>query len=218
MGVFIVFKVLGIILICIFLLILIVLVLPCKYNFSVAINDKDAYFHGEVYLICHLLKLNILLKSPENRIEISILGKKYPLKFDRKSHNNHVSQIKIKDVYDFLDFDFLSSGLSYIKQIVHILKPKYVGVKGTYGFYDPAETGFLCAFISMIPQIMMEDCIHICLNPNFQDEIIDIKIDICGKLTTLSIVVKTIKFVMKKEVRQVLISNFKVNNYVNGEE
>lgn len=206
MNILIIFlKILAIILGFVFLVVLMAIFTPCEYHSKAEVNDENTYFYVEIAIIFHLFKFRIYNKDSEYRIKLIILGKHAILKFNKKVSNEEKVKDYNKGKFNFLNKNFLVSCISYFKEVITLLKPKYVEINGTYGFCDPAETGFLCAFISMISQIIRGDYLHVNLQPDFQDEIIDIKVNVYGKLILFSVIYKTFKFMVKDEVREVLI-------------
>lgn len=178
---------------------------PCEYHSRAEVNDEKTYFYAEIAIIFHLFKIRVFTKNSEYRIKLIILGKHVTLKFNKKVSDEEKVKDHNKGKFNFLNKDFLVSCISYFKEIITFLKPKCIEIDGIYGLCDPAETGFLCAFISMISQIIRGDYLHVNLQPDFQDEIIDIKVNVYGKLILFSVIYKTFKFMVKDEVREVLI-------------
>ncbi|MBC2580498.1 DUF2953 domain-containing protein [Clostridium sp. DJ247] len=116
-----------------------------------------------------------------------------------KKHINH----KHKPYYTFkkyFDKKFLCYTISYLKSILSIIKPYYIKIDGTYGLEDPSTTGMLCAFISILSQITPSTEIN--LNPNFDEEVLNIKLIVYGKIFLLLLLIKTLRFLLSKEIRK----------------
>lgn len=178
---------------------------PCEYNLKTEINDKNVYFYAEMATVFHLFKFKAFIENSEYKIKLIIFGKGIPLKFNKKKYSEKKLKKRHKDKLDFLNKDFLVYCISYFKEIIALLKPKYIYIDGTYGLYDPAQTGLLCGFISIFSQVVKRDYLHINLQPDFKDQIIDIDANVYGRFILFSVVLKTFKFIMKDEVREVLI-------------
>ncbi len=209
MNVLIIFlKILFIFLGFIFLLLLITIFSPCKYNLNIEVNDGKVIFYIEISMIFHLFKLMISMENSKCRIKLTVLGMHIPLEFSKKGSSDKNSKSLHKYKLNFLNGKFLISCMSYFKEVIALLKPKYIEVSGIYGLYDPAETGFMCGFISMFSQAVKEDYLHVNLEPDFENQVININANMYGELILFSVICKTLKFIRKDEVREVLIEKF----------
>lgn len=207
----IVLKILAI-LICILLSLLIALIfIPFEYSLNSQIKESIS-FEAKVLWMFHLLKANFLKEESGLKINFFI-GNKRIFSIDPTKKSNHSKKEKKhnkksnKNNKKFFKQNFLSYAISYFKDILKIIKPKGIEIKGAYGFYDPSITGLLSGFIPIFEQIIPSSDIK--LQPIFDDEFIDIKANIWGKIILFSLIYRTLKFILKKEVRKTLFKKSK---------
>ena len=96
---------------------------------------------------------------------------------------------------------------NYFKDIINIVKPKYFRISGVYGFEDPSLTGMLLGLISIIQGAVPNAQIYV--NPEFEEETINIEAEIYGNIKICVICYRTLKLIIKKEVRQILFKKSK---------
>ncbi|MBU3098996.1 MULTISPECIES: DUF2953 domain-containing protein [Clostridium] len=130
--------------------------------------------------------------SPDIKIE-----KEEKEKNKKKSKKKKRSNFNIRD---YIEREFINDLINYFKDIIGIVKPKTVKINGFYGFDDPSLTGMICGIIPLISNLIPKSDIN--LQPVFDDEIVEIECDIHGKISLLAAIIKTLKFVFKKNNRQ----------------
>lgn len=198
-----------VILICILLTLLIALMLiPFEYSLNSQINESIS-FEAKILWMFHLIKVNFLKEESGLKINFFI-GNKGIFSIDptkKSKYNKKEKKHKKKSNKNFFKQSFLSCVISYFKDILKIVRPKGIYIKGVYGFYDPSITGFLSGFIPILEQVIPSSDIN--LQPIFDDEIIDIKASIWGKIILFFIGYRTLKFILKKEVRKTLFKKSK---------
>lgn len=204
-------KILAVLL-CILLSLLIVLMfIPFEYSLKSRISEV-INFEAKIFWMFHLLNISFSKEDSHSKVNFFIANKRLfsmdPTKKSKynkkeKKHNKKLS----KQNKNFFKRKFLSYVISYFKDIFKIIKPKSVEIKGIYGFYDPSITGFLCGLTPILAQIIPVSNIN--LQPVFDDEIIDIEASMCGKIILFFIIYRTLKFILKKEVRKILFKKSK---------
>ena len=95
----------------------------------------------------------------------------------------------------------------YFKDIINIVKPKHFIISGVYGFEDPSLTGMLLGVISIIKGAVPNAQIYV--NPVFEEETINLKGEIYGDIKGCVVCYRTIKLIIKKDVRQYLFKKSK---------
>lgn len=103
--------------------------------------------------------------------------------------------------------DLLLEVFKYFKDIINIVKPKYFKISGVYGFEDPSLTGMLLGIISIIEGVVPNAQIYV--EANFEEELINIEAEIYGDIKVCVICYRTLKLIVKKEVRQFLFKKSK---------
>lgn len=195
-------------------LLLMLLIIPFKYDLHVEIKEK---IEGETTIrwLWGFFKFKYLstdeIKSFKMYItKFCINVSQAPEKIKnkkKKEKNNTLKEKKHKQkrsIQDFLQKEFLYNTAEFLKKVVSIIKPKVFKANGVYGFEDPAFTGLVCGLESII-RPFIPNC-KINLEPIFNDEIIDVDIQISGVFILFSILIKTLKFVFKKENRKVIFN------------
>ena len=155
------------------------------------VKHEDA---KEIFLL-KFMGLSIIrkeIKSPGTKIEKE--------KEEKNKKNSKKKKRSNFNIRDYIQKEFINDLINYFKEIIHIVKPKTVEINGFYGFEDPSLTGMICGIIPLISSLIPKSDIN--LQPVFDDEIIEIECDIHGKISLLSAIIKTIKFVLKKNSRE----------------
>lgn len=124
-----------------------------------------------------------------------------------KTKKSEISEIKLKKIQ--FSKNLFNIICNYSKEVLNIIKPKYIKANGIYGFEDPSVTGILCGMISIINTVFINSTID--LVPSFQEEVCNIKFEIMGKIFGFIIIFKTIRFLLKKEIRKIIFSKKEKN-------
>ncbi|MCB2339233.1 DUF2953 domain-containing protein [Clostridium estertheticum] len=211
---FLILRILLYLLIFTFGIILLFLIIPFEYYISSKIDEKInvditlLFFKKiikvmvrhedtkEIFLL-KIMGLRIIrkeIKSPDIKIEKE---EKEKNKKNSKKKKEKKSSFNIRD---YIEREFINDLINYFKDIINIVKPKTVKINGVYGFDDPSLTGMICGIIPLISNLIPKSDIN--LQPVFDDEIIEIECDVHGKISLLSAIIKTLRFVFKKNSRQ----------------
>ncbi|MBU3154868.1 DUF2953 domain-containing protein [Clostridium estertheticum] len=207
---FLILKILLYLLIFIFGIILLFLIIPFEYYINSKIDEK---IDVDITLLFFKKIIKVMVKHEDTKeiFLLKIMGlriirkeiKSPDIKIEKEEieKNNKKSKKKSNfNIKDYIEREFINDLINYFKDIIRIIKPKTVKVNGFYGFEDPSLTGMLCGIIPLISNLIPKSDIN--LQPVFDDEIIEIECDIHGKISLLSAIIKTLKFVFKKNSRQ----------------
>lgn len=93
--------------------------------------------------------------------------------------------------------------IEYFKYIISIVKPNSVKINGVYGLEDPFITGTISAVIPIIKSNFTSAKIEV--NPVFNKVILDVSIEVKGKVNLLLIGFRTIKLVLNKYLRKIVL-------------
>lgn len=204
-----------IVLICILLSILmIILFIPFKYFMNGKIDDSIGG-SAEVRWIFGLVKVIVYKYEDEPQIKISICGLNvYSRKLIEESNEKKVEKAskKKRKKKEFkskrnIGRNLLVEFFNYFKDIINIVKPKHFRISGAYGFEDPSLTGILLGIISAIKGVVPKAKIDV--GPDFEEETINIQVEIYGDIKVYEICYRTIKLIIKKEVRKILFKKSK---------
>lgn len=208
-----------IIFICIFFILLLgLLVIPFDYNFNGYVNES-IYGKGIVKWLFGLTKFTIYKEKEESHIKVkfNLCGLSIPVSKAKKNNitnedkkkNSKKSSKKSSNRRTKITKKLISICYKYFKDMMNIVKPKYINVSGTYGFDDPSITGIVCGVISIINAAVPNSVINV--EPEFEDEIYDIEIKVDGRTIGCIILFKTLRFIMNKEVRKNIFSKKEKN-------
>ncbi|AWI06370.1 DUF2953 domain-containing protein [Clostridium drakei] len=208
-------KVLGILLCIILFILALLLFIPFKYNLYYNINDSSN-FEGTILWLFNLFKIKAL---QEENFKITLFIGNKAIRVISESEHSEIKEVKndnkkskktkTNNIKSFMEKKFLSCVFSYFKDMLKIVKPDEVKINGVYGFDDPCITGLLSGFIPIIAQVIPHSYIN--LNPVFDDDVIDIKASMCGKTFLFLMVFRTLKFILKKDVRKILLKKSKTS-------
>ncbi|MDP4146193.1 MAG: DUF2953 domain-containing protein [Bacillota bacterium] len=211
-----VLKFLLAIFIVILALLILLLIIPFGYRFRGAIKDE---IMGEANIIWFFNFFRVrIFKEEKMKFSLFIAGKgiitreisdekkkqkakKYKDKKDKKQKEDKES---LKEVFKR---DFFKNIFRYVKDIINIIRPKYVSIKGIYGFEDPSITGMLCGIVPLISPLIKRGGIK--LQPVFEDEIMDIEAEVYGRITIILLVWRTLKLVFSKPIRKIIFKKRK---------
>lgn len=192
-------KVILIILAVILALFLLSFFIKMKYNFYSHITDSSLDIDSKIAFLFGIIKIKFIRKDNKLNFGIYLFGKK--LKFKKKS-NKKKQKEKKKSKRKIKWVNILSNIIQYFKEIINILKPKVFKVEGVYGFYDPSLTGITTGIIPILKSVLPLSNVN--LQPVFEEEVLDIEVEVTGYIIPMVMIVDTLKFILNKEVRKVI--------------
>ena len=204
----IIFKILFILLCILLSILLLILFIPFEYFLNGKINDS-AEGKVEIRWIFGLFKIIICKyeEKPEIRIIIcglNVYNKKLTKRINAKKHKKSKKESRPRrNIGKKLIIEFYK----YFKDIINIVKPKCFIISGVYGFEDPSLTGMLLGIISIIKGAVPKAQIYI--EPVFEEETINIEAEIYGDIKVCVVCYRTLKLIIKKDVRQKLFKKSK---------
>ena len=205
----IIFKILLILFFILLSILLLALFIPFEYLLNGKIHDS-VEGKAEIRWIFGLIKIIICKYEEKPEIKIIICGlniynkkliKRINTKKNKKSKKEHKPRTNIGK-------KLIIELFKYFKDIINIIKPKYFRISGIYGFDDPSLTGMLLGLISIIKGAIPNAQIYV--KPDFEEENINIEAEICGDIKVCVIGYRTLKLLIKKEVRQILFKKSKL--------
>ena len=205
---FIIFKIILILLFILLSILLLMLFIPFEYLLNGKIHDS-ADGKVEIRWIFGLIKIIICKYEEKPEIKVIICGvniyNKKLIKnintINKKSKKENKPRINIGK-------NLIVELFKYFKDIINIIKPKYFRISGIYGFEDPSLTGMLLGIISIIKGAVPNAQIYV--KPDFEEDNINIEAEICGDIKVFVICYRTLKLIIKKEVRQILFKKSKL--------
>lgn len=193
-----------------FIIFISILFIPVKYKGEAYIKDK---FSAEAYIgwFFGLVKFTAFKGEEDSKIRFNFTfcGVNISINsFKKKQHKEKEKKEKAKRK-NRLSRKIINIFYSYFKDILSILKPKYFSAVGTYSFEDPSITGIICGLIGIIKGVFSMSNIN--LEPVFEEEENNIKIEIYGRVINCMILARTLKLIINKEVRKIFFSKKEKN-------
>jgi len=175
-----------------------------KYN-DLILWVKVNWFFNAIY--CHI-------KKEENQnlvIILKIFGLQIRLK-EGRAQKKKKGKIKKEKKFNFralLNKPFLTKVFQFIKKILKHIVPQEFRVRLSYGFDNPANTGILCGFVALFSTYFSE--YDICLNPIFDQEILEGELFLKGRLLCFVITYYVLQLVLSKTFRKTIKEAKKIN-------
>ena len=202
-----------IILLILLFILLLILFVPFQYLLNGKVHDS-AEGKVEIRWIFGLIKIIICKYEEKPEIKIIICGlniynKKLTKKIITKKHKETKKEHKPRTN---IGKKLIIELFKYFKDVINIVKPKYFRISGVYGFEDPSLTGMLLGLISIIKGAVSNAQINaqIYVEPVFEEETIKVEAEIYGNIKVWVICYRTLKLIIKKEVRQILLKKSKL--------
>ena len=208
---FLIIKIILYLLILIFGFVLLFIIIPFEYEFKTKIDEK-IMAGVNLLFFKKLLMVTMTYENKETLFLIRVMGLTIIRKKIKKS-SRKIKKEKLKkkkndfNIKDYFQGAFIKDLISYFKDIINITKPKKIIINGTYGFEDPSLTGIACGIIPLVSSHIPIS--HVNLQPVFDEEIIDIYCEIYGRISLLVAIIKTLKFVLKKNNRKKIFKKVK---------
>ena len=212
--VLIIFKILLILLCILLSILMLILFIPFQYFLNGKINDS-AEGKAEIRWIFGVVRIIICKYEDKPEMKIIICGlniynKKLTKVNSEEKHKKtkkHKKSKKESKPKRNIGKNLIIELFKYFKDIINIVKPKYFRISGVYGFEDPSLTGMLLGVISIIRGVVPNAKIYV--NPVFDEENINIEAEIYGDIKVCVIGYRTIKLLLKKDVRKNLCKKSK---------
>jgi len=175
-----------------------------KYN-DLILWAKVSWLFNAIY--CHIRK-----EGDQNPVVIlKIFGLQIHLKEGRakKKKRGKIKKEKIFDFRALLNKPFLTKVFQFIKKVIKHIVPQEFRVRLSYGFDNPANTGILSGFIALFSTYFSR--YDICLNPIFDQEILEGELFLKGRLFCFVITYYILQLVISKTFRKTIKEARKIN-------
>ena len=103
----------------------------------------------------------------------------------------------------FADGEFLKSILTFSRDILKMIGPESLEIRGKVGFEDPCYNGCLAALNWFFKTSVPIQKVKVDLEPVWEEECADVVVSISGKVTVCLILYRTIKFLLAAETRKI---------------
>lgn len=181
-------------------LIILLLIVPVEYTLSADLKERTTAGAGARWA---LVKALVSFEDFTPRVGMSVFGREIRLRRAEKRLKDKAEKKKRKGRRPMPGMAFFREALSFLKEILDVLKPKEFYAEGYYGLDDPADTAALSALIMQLCSCMPNARLELC--PVFDSELIDMHLRISGSVVPIMLVFIALKYLLKKDVRRVLI-------------
>ncbi|NLI91470.1 MAG: DUF2953 domain-containing protein [Peptococcaceae bacterium] len=130
--------------------------------------------------------------------------------FNRKKDGKPAKNKKRSDFRTYLKTEIIQKAISCFCKILKHCRPEILSVQARIGFNDPMYTGFLCALISQF--YVLTNPYDIMIQPVFDEEVIEGRFSIGGRIWLPYLIVIIIGFLFTKPMRNILFFNKKKKN------
>ena len=203
------------ILLCIIILCLLILILPISYLLDIKISEQKSI------LFCLSYFFGVIKIKYDDKFKIKVFGLDIKIKDGKKDKNkkqkknirtksnkfykkNSKNEKHEKSSFDYDSLkDFLPSALEFIFDIIKIIRPKSIKIKGELGLENPADTGYLCAILAFVINIF--DLEHE-LKFDFNNKIFNLNLIFNGKSYALVFILILLKYLRRNEVTKFIRS------------
>jgi hypothetical protein len=192
-------KILLFLIITLLALLLLMLIIPFTYSFS-AFSKEKTIIHMKAHWI--FLRAEISLEDWSTHVKINIMGRNVKSGHVKKKIRKKPAKKERKKRLEMPGIEFFREAIMFLKEVVRVIKPKVVTANGFYGFDDPANTAAVSYLITLLNSIAPNAQIR--LNPVFDTDIKDFQVNVSGRIPLILLVFIMIKYILKKEVREVL--------------
>ena len=213
------FSILGYILLFIGLAVAAIIFVPYKYHVSGEYFDEPQ-LRGSIAWLFGGVKINFQHLNQTTEISLTILGLNKQIKVRPKSsgakynkgtkHNENTKTAGNKKPSNFAQYlkrNVIQKAISVFLKLVKHCQPTTFFIQARIGFDDPMYTGLLYAFNSQFYLLFNKYDINI--QPVFDEEIIEGRFLIGGRIWLLYLILVMIGFLITKPIRNIFISNFK---------
>jgi len=194
-------KIILILLLVIVVILILILIIAFNYRISAVLKERaDFYLHVN----WAFFEVELWLEAIKPFVKVRIFQKviiNEPLKKSPRKKPKSAKKLKKSD-FKMPGMTFFMEILNFSKEVLNVFKPKEISAFGTYGLDDPVNTAVISFFIQLFSELVPQANIR--LEPVFDSEMTDMEINISGKIRLIVLVYILIKYLLKRDVRQVV--------------
>jgi hypothetical protein len=159
-----------------------------------------------------LYGVGLCFDGSSKHLAIKVLGFTWNLNLEARERSKEKDAVKKHQDFSWNTFEailnkrFLKNSLALFKDLLKIIKPKYILIKGKFGFYEPCYTAWLCGMLALIDG--WGRYISLDVQPIWDEEYLETENAVGGSVIPLVIVLRMLKFLILRETRE-LISKVK---------
>jgi hypothetical protein len=183
----------------ILILLLLILLIPIHYSLSASIHEKQRL---NVSFRWAIFQVALLFADQNSIFQVNILGRRNKVGPIKKTSQKQTKQPAKKSVFKPAGLAFFKAVLSFSKESLGLIKPQRIVATGSYNLDDPALTALTSMVVNLL--IALVPGAEISLSPDFESNVNDMELIIAGRLFLILFVGLMLKYIVKKEVREVL--------------
>jgi hypothetical protein len=193
------------------------MIIPIKYSFKGGYNNS-LYCFANVSIL-YFCKISALYNIQDPFVKLKILGFTININPDtfieknkKKSQQEHKEINKEKpadsgsmDIHilkKLFQKDIIFHVLGFLKDLIGILKPKTLMLKGKIGFYEPHHTAWLQAIVSTVSALNIFTNLNI--DTVWDDEHFEGELIVEGKLAVIVLLFRMLKFIISRNTLKVI--------------
>ncbi len=183
---------------------LLILLAPILYSLTISIKEKVGFSAEIRWTLFHVAVQYLARKTT---FRFSVLGKLVKTGPITGKGKEKPKQMASKKRLQGLSRAFFSDVIEFVKDTIHICRPKVFTASGSYGLDDPADTAIVSMVIQCLKALLPRAAIR--LDPIFDTETTSsetthVEIHMVGRIFLILLVGVLLKYLVKKEVRAVL--------------
>lgn len=197
-------KIIGIIVLIFIIFCMIIMCVGIKYKIKLIYKEYGINYFIKVNIFFNIVHVIVKGMDKNLKVFIKILFIKKELKINSKQSEYRTMQDTEGDKHFNIvsKVEMFYNNREYILKFISRIKPKFIKVEGTYGFKDPYITGMLSGFVGSVAFFLPPGFLE--LNPDFFNEIFNLKMKAKGKIRIIFLIAFIVRFVVSNLYRNVV--------------
>lgn len=190
------------------LLLAVLLFMPVRYTIQGGYRER--FFFSAHIKIKPVIELTGDF-GKKSSLDLTILGIRFKFwpgksgkkKKDLKEKGKKEKKTSGPGFRTFADEKFLKNMLTFSRDILRMIGPESLEIRGKMGFEDPCYNGYLAALNWFFKTSLPIQKVKVDLEPVWEEEYADVAVSISGKVRVCLILYRTIKFLLAAETRKI---------------
>ena len=189
------------------------IIIPIRYSFNGGYNNSLYCFAN--LSILYFCRVSVLYNTQDPFVKLKIFGftinidpdtpakdkKKSHKKVDKKEKPNK-NEMDVLILRKLFQKNIISHVLQFLKDLVTILRPKVLMIKGKIGFYEPHHTAWLQAMISTFSALNIFTNLDI--DAIWDDEYFEGELIVKGQVAVIVLIFRLLKFLISKHTLNII--------------
>ncbi len=180
----------------------------CRFGWPWRVfSIKGTFGSDELVMGVYLGRLRLMKLKTEKREAIEEVKEEVEEVADKIEEKVEKSGLR-----SLINKSLINELIAYIKKVLKVIKPKYLHIKGRYGFEDPSITGMASGIVGIINACVPHAKLQ--LYPEFTEEVMDFDLLVEGRMQMGTLAYHTLRTVLKKDIRKILFNKGKKSKKV----